>query len=123
MDTFNQERLNIDVVLLLNGYPPNYISHYFQQFFKTHNVKSTCIYKALHEETYQQFHEKLLNKCVINEQSSKQVQQKQRKKLSNKQKIGQKDTEQRKNKERQLIIHHRYENEPLKMFNRNFHTI
>ncbi|CAF4516883.1 unnamed protein product [Rotaria socialis] len=119
VDTFNQERLNIEIVLLLNGHPPKFIKHHFQQFFKKNNVAS--IYKDLHEETYQQFHKKLLNECQVKDPSSEQQQPQQQQ--SNKKKTDQKDTGKPVKKERQLIIHCTYESGPLKTFNRDFLTI
>ncbi|CAF1956582.1 unnamed protein product [Rotaria magnacalcarata] len=119
VDTFNQERLNIEIVLLLNGHPPKFIKRHFQQFFKKNNV--TSIYKDLHEETYQQFHKKLLNECQVNDPSSEQQQPQQQQ--SNKKKTDQKDTGKPVKKERQLIIHCTYESGPLKTFNRDFRTI
>ncbi|CAF1327159.1 unnamed protein product, partial [Rotaria magnacalcarata] len=125
VDTFNQERLNIEIVLLLNGHPPKFIKYHFQQFFKKNNV--TSIYKDLHEETYQQFHTKLLNegqvKDHLSEQPPHQQQQQQQQQQHNKKKIDQKDIRKPEKKERQLIIHCIYESGPLKTFNRDFRTI
>ncbi|CAF4638882.1 unnamed protein product [Rotaria sp. Silwood2] len=120
LETFNQERLNIEIALLLNTYPPKFIKHHFQQFFKKNNV--TSIYKDLDEETYQQFHAILLNECQITDQSSEHAQQEQQQQPSKNQ-IDQKDTRKSEQKERQLIIHYTYESGPLKAFNRDFRTI
>ncbi|CAF3224153.1 unnamed protein product [Rotaria sp. Silwood2] len=32
VETFDQERLNIEIALLLNGYPPKFITHHFKKF-------------------------------------------------------------------------------------------
>ena len=32
--TFDKERLDIEITLLLNGYPPRFISYHFKQFFQ-----------------------------------------------------------------------------------------
>ncbi|CAF1154105.1 unnamed protein product [Rotaria magnacalcarata] len=120
VQTFDQERLNIEIALLLNGYPPKFIQRCFQKFFKKNNV--TSIYKDLHEETFQQFHVKLLNECQVKDHSSEQPQQQQQQK-SNKNEIDQKDNGKSEKKRRQLIIHYTYESGPLKTFNRVFRTI
>ncbi|CAF3372197.1 unnamed protein product, partial [Rotaria socialis] len=73
------------------------------------------------EETYQQFHKKLLNECQVKDPSSEQQQPQQQQ--SNKKKTDQKDTGKPVKKERQLIIHCTYESGPLKTFNRDFLTI
>ncbi|CAF4958300.1 unnamed protein product, partial [Rotaria socialis] len=73
------------------------------------------------EETYQQFHKKLLNECQVKDPSSEQQQPQQQQ--SNKKKTDQNDTGKPVKKERQLIIHCTYESGPLKTFNRDFRTI
>ena len=35
VEEFDKERLNIEFTLLLNGYPPRFISYHFKQFFST----------------------------------------------------------------------------------------
>ncbi|CAF5149136.1 unnamed protein product [Rotaria sp. Silwood1] len=50
VETFEQERLNIEIALLLNEYSPNFIKRHLKQFFKNHNAMS--IYQDLHTETY-----------------------------------------------------------------------
>ncbi|CAF2547606.1 unnamed protein product [Rotaria sp. Silwood2] len=66
VETFDQERLNIEIALLLNGYPPKFISHHFKQFFKNYNASP--IYQDLHVETYQQLHLQLLNESLTTDQ-------------------------------------------------------
>ncbi|CAF1536458.1 unnamed protein product [Adineta ricciae] len=38
VEDFNDERLNTEFTLLLNGYPPRFISYYFKEFFQQNNV-------------------------------------------------------------------------------------
>ncbi|CAF3070398.1 unnamed protein product [Rotaria sp. Silwood2] len=54
IEIFDQERLNIEIALLLNGYPLNFIKCHLKQFFKTHNA--IPIYQDLHGETYKKLH-------------------------------------------------------------------
>ncbi|CAF4647331.1 unnamed protein product, partial [Rotaria sp. Silwood2] len=105
VETFDQERLNIEIALLLNGYPPKFITHHFKQFFKNYNASP--IYQDLHVETYQQLHLQLLNESLTTDQ----VPQQQGNETSN----GYIKTKPKKQIE--LIIHYRYESGPLKKFN------
>ncbi|CAF1466254.1 unnamed protein product, partial [Adineta steineri] len=60
VEDFDQERLNIEFTLLLNGYPPNFISYHFKQFFQKNNVMSLMeqldggVYRELHRELLMQ---------------------------------------------------------------------
>lgn len=58
IDDFNQERLRIEVTLLLNNYPPQMISKEFLRFFRVHNTE--LLNKQLDDHLYQQLHAKLL---------------------------------------------------------------
>ncbi len=40
VEDFNKERLNIELTLLLNGYPPKFVSYNFKRFFEQNNVIS-----------------------------------------------------------------------------------
>jgi hypothetical protein len=55
---FNSERIRIDVSPLLNGYPPNFISKHFHQFFYLNSA--TSVLNQLDEHTYPRLHQKLL---------------------------------------------------------------
>lgn len=56
VDEFNQERLHIELTLLLNGYPLNFISYHSKQFFKKNNAMPVLehldnnVYQLLHQE-------------------------------------------------------------------------
>ena len=58
VDEFDKERLNIEFTLLLNGYPPRFISYHFKQFFKKNDVMSPL--EQLNEMIYRELHRKLL---------------------------------------------------------------
>ena len=49
IETFHNERLNTEIALLLNGYPPKFINHHFKQFFHKHHALS--LYKEFDIET------------------------------------------------------------------------
>ncbi|CAF1475610.1 unnamed protein product, partial [Adineta steineri] len=58
VEDFDQERLNIEFTLLLNGYPPKFISYHFKQFFQKNNVMS--LMEQLDEVVYRELHRELL---------------------------------------------------------------
>jgi hypothetical protein len=57
---FDTERLNMEMVLLLNGYPPKFISYYIKRFFIMNN--GTSIWTQSDKEAYQKLHQQLLHK-------------------------------------------------------------
>ena len=57
---FNMERIRIDLALLLNDYPPDFISKHFHRFFHLNNAMS--VWKQLDEQVYQHLHQKLLHR-------------------------------------------------------------
>ena len=59
VNDFNQERLRIDVTLLLSEYPPNVISNQFLRFFQVNQAES--VFKQLDEQAYQRLHQKVLH--------------------------------------------------------------
>ena len=58
VEDFDKERLNIEFTLLLNGYPPQFISYHFKQFFEKNNVMS--LMEQLNEVVYGKLHRQLL---------------------------------------------------------------
>ena len=58
VQTFDQERLRIEITLLLNGYPPSFISKQFHRFFRNNNAM--LVYTDLNDEDYQSLHRTLL---------------------------------------------------------------
>ncbi|CAF4063443.1 unnamed protein product [Adineta steineri] len=70
---FDEERLHIEVTLLLNGYPPKFISYHFKQFFKQNNAMSLMV--ELNDDTYRQLHHTLLHLPTRRERKQEQEQQ------------------------------------------------
>ena len=58
VDDFNSERLRIDMSLLLNNYPPNYINKQFNRFFTQNDA--VPVLEKLDPEVYQRLHSRLL---------------------------------------------------------------
>jgi hypothetical protein len=55
---FDQERLTIELTLLLNGYPPRFVSFHFKRFFQQHNAIS--LLEQLDHTVYREIHRKLI---------------------------------------------------------------
>jgi hypothetical protein len=58
--------LNIELTLLLNGYPPKFVSYHFKQFFKQN--KTTSVFERLDKGVYQLLHQKLIAQLTRREQ-------------------------------------------------------
>ena len=58
VDTFDKERLKIEMILLLNGYPPKFIKDHFNRFFRLNQVIS--VFSSLDATQYETLHQKLL---------------------------------------------------------------
>jgi hypothetical protein len=71
VDDFNSERIYIDVSLLLNNYPPNFISKQFYRFFHLNNAVS--VLNQLDEQVYRQLHQKLLYQPTRREKQLNQM--------------------------------------------------
>jgi hypothetical protein len=56
---FDLERVRIDMALLLNEYPPAFISKYFNRFFELNNA--VPVLKQLDAQAYHELHQKLLH--------------------------------------------------------------
>ncbi|CAF3843320.1 unnamed protein product [Rotaria sp. Silwood1] len=105
VQTFDQERLNIEIALLLNGYPLNFIKRHLKQFFRNHNAMS--IYQDIHEETYKKLHLQLLDESLTHHIGSNQPEQQQQYAQTNRQ--CQTTTSK---KQPYIIIHYQYESGP-----------
>jgi hypothetical protein len=123
VQTFDKERLNIEISLILNGYSPKFITYHFQQFFHKYNALS--IYKQLDNDTYVKLHRTLLAESTNDHGNKHQVEQPPQ--LVQPQTTEQPRTETNKakvnRKQRKLIIHHRFEAGPLTKFNQQFKKI
>ncbi|CAF4344610.1 unnamed protein product, partial [Adineta steineri] len=58
VEDFDKERLNIELMLLLNGYPPKFVSYHFKQFFEQHHIMS--LMNELNDDIYRELHHKLV---------------------------------------------------------------
>ena len=55
---FDRERLNIELTLLLNGYPPRFVSYHFKRFFEQNNATSLML--QLDDDVYKELHQQLI---------------------------------------------------------------
>ena len=58
VEDFNNERIRIDMSLLLNNYPPNFIQKQFNRFFQINNAM--LVLTQLNQKVYDQLHKTLL---------------------------------------------------------------
>lgn len=58
VEDFNQERLRIEVSLLLSDYPPKMITNEFLRFFQVHNAEQ--LLKHLDQQVYHRLHQRVL---------------------------------------------------------------
>jgi hypothetical protein len=52
---FDKERLHIEMILLVNGYPPQFLQHHFNRFFQLN--QAVQVLTDLDEQQYQQLHD------------------------------------------------------------------
>ncbi|CAF4221148.1 unnamed protein product [Adineta steineri] len=71
VEDFDQERLNIEFTLLLNGYPPNFISYHFKQLFQKNNVMS--LMEQLDEDVYRELHRQSLMQPTRREKQKQSI--------------------------------------------------
>ncbi|CAF5101377.1 unnamed protein product, partial [Rotaria sp. Silwood1] len=107
VETFDQERLNIEIALLLNGYPLNFIKRHLKQCFKNHNVMS--IYQDLHAKTYKKLHLQLLDESLTYHTGSNPPEEQQQKQYAQTNQQCQTTTSK---KQPDIIIHYQYESGP-----------
>ncbi|CAF1416219.1 unnamed protein product [Adineta ricciae] len=62
---FDIERIRIDMSLLLNHYPPRFISYHFNKFFENNNAAP--VLQRLDKNIYRHLHHNLLHKCTRHE--------------------------------------------------------
>ena len=102
---FDAERLNMEMVLLLNGYPPKFISHHIKNFFMKFNAMSA--WTELDTGAYQILHQQLLHQPTRREQQ-----------LENRSDHSENSScrRQRHEHKNQILIHHTFESGPLLNF-------
>ena len=109
---FDEERLNMEMVLLLNGYPPKFISHHIKSFFIEFNAMS--VWTDLNTQAYQILHQQLLHKPTRREQQ-----------LQNRSDHTENSTgrRQRRKRKNQILIHHTFESGPLLNFKPHYRQL
>ena len=65
VNDFNSECIRIDMSLLLNHYPPNFIKKHFHRFFHLNNTLS--VFNELNEEVYHRLHNQSLYRLTRRE--------------------------------------------------------
>ena len=63
--TFNTERLNIELLLLLNDYPPRFILYHFKKFFGQNNA--LALMEQLNNNLYMKLHHELIHQLTQRE--------------------------------------------------------
>ncbi|CAF3553728.1 unnamed protein product, partial [Rotaria socialis] len=69
LHAFHSERLRIEVTLLLNNYPPKFITNQFLRFFQVN--RADVLIKRSDEQSYQILHQKLLYQPTLCETQNK----------------------------------------------------
>lgn len=64
---FDKERLNIELMFLLNGYPPGFITYHFKRFFEQYNART--LLEQLDSEIYMELHHKLIHEPTRREKA------------------------------------------------------
>ncbi|CAF1281973.1 unnamed protein product [Rotaria sp. Silwood1] len=67
VNDFNSERIRLDMSLLLNSYPPNFITKQFHRFFLLNNAMS--VLTELNEDAYHHLHQTLLQQPTRGEKN------------------------------------------------------
>jgi hypothetical protein len=111
VEDFDMEHLSTEMILLVNGYPPNLIEYYLKNCFTKHNAMN--VWTDLNNETYQQLHQKLLYKPTRRE-NERNVTDNYQTKITKKKKYEHKD---------QIYLHYTFESEPLLNFKKEYRRI
>ncbi|CAF1487064.1 unnamed protein product [Adineta steineri] len=106
---FDEERLHIELTLLLNGYPPKFISYHFKQFFRQNNAIS--LMEQLNDGIYQQLHHTLLHLPTQRERQQQQQQQQQQQ-----MNLDQNELEIRNWNKKEIRVHFNYSSGPMSDF-------
>jgi hypothetical protein len=111
VEDFDQERLKIELKLLLNGYPLKFITDHFKQFFKQHNA--LLILEQPNQMIYQILHKKLLA------QLSRRERQTNEELISN----NNNNTLQKQQNQSKLTVHFTFETGPMLQFKRELRCL
>ncbi|CAF4271436.1 unnamed protein product, partial [Adineta steineri] len=111
---FDEERLHIELTLLLNGYPPKFISYHFKQFFKQNNAIS--LMEQLDNDIYRQLHDKLIRLPTRRERKQQQQQQQQMDSDPS-------ELEQKTWNKKEIRVHFTYSSGPMSDFPQKLHQL
>jgi hypothetical protein len=119
VEDFDQERLHIELKLLLNGYPLKFITYKFKRFFEKHNAYM-LILEQPNELIYQALHKKLLNQLSRRQRQYNEL-------ISNENNILQKPPQQQNqskySNESKIIVHFTFESGPMLQFKRELRSL
>ncbi|CAF1524488.1 unnamed protein product [Rotaria sp. Silwood1] len=104
------EGLSIEMILLVNGYPPKFVQRHMKSFFLKYDAMN--VWTELNSEAYEQLHHKLLYKETRREIETK-IQGKDNL-IQKKKKYEHKD---------QIYLHYTFENGPLSNFKKEYRRI
>ncbi|CAF3870391.1 unnamed protein product [Rotaria sp. Silwood1] len=110
VEDFDMERLSLEMILLVNGYPPEFIRRHMTSFFIKYDAMNVCT--ELTNELYQQLHHTLLYKETRREMETKI--QREDNLISKKKKYEHKD---------EIYLHYTFENGPLLNFKKEYRQI
>jgi hypothetical protein len=101
---FDNERLHIEMTLLLNGYPLTFVTYHFKRFFQQHNA--TLLFEQLDDPTYQILHKNLLL----------QPSRRERRQQNNETLKAQQNSESKNSDRPTITVHFTYESGPMLQF-------
>ncbi|CAF1285889.1 unnamed protein product, partial [Rotaria sordida] len=118
---FDKERLEIEIILLLNGYPPQFIKRHFNRFFRLNRAMQ--VLTELDPKQYEELHQKLLYLSTRREKMyEKRTSDKNNNEQVYKNDNANKLTKKEWNK-KILILPHTFESGPLMEFKREFRKL
>ena len=65
VEDFDKERLKLELTLLLNGYPPRFISYHLKKFLEENRIMS--VIEQLDDHIYQELHDELIRRLTRRE--------------------------------------------------------
>jgi hypothetical protein len=121
VNAFDRERLEIELILLINGYPPRFIKRHFDRFFRLN--QATSVFMTLDTKQYENLHRKFLYLPTRREKKSSR-QRTTNDKDNSEQTYENPDTVEKKRWNKKiLILPHTFESGPLLDFKRQFRQL
>ncbi len=119
--TFDKERLNIEMILLVNGYPPEFLCRHFNRFFQLNQTVQVLI--ELNVQEYQQLHQKLLCLPTRREKKYQRIAADSQLHSEDDYEIEDQLDKNQACSKKILLIPHTFESGPLLNFNREFREL